>query len=330
MTELSKDYEFIAAAMTAISGHLFLSTIVPGPNTKIPFPYRPEYLWQCPESEVKYCDPNSFKERIQPWFYPQPQIQTEQIGENMNTFYIKTLTGKTITVSIHRSRYVYNLKEKIQEKEGIPPNHQKLVGGGCNMRDWQKISDYEIKDDTLHLVLRLGGPPPASLFHDELFDTSKNCDFTWLQDDESITKRGNYVYKRPYGWNRIAINVEDMYDDNKWFGEDPGTDNLRIGGLKDEWPVAYHGNRDLLYNMLTTEESIQGRKSKLEVGFYSSPDPRVAEDTAPIFTFKKRKFKVMIQSRVNMNDTTVVRHQKFYATCNPENIIPCGLLIKHV
>ena len=84
--------------------------------------------------------------------------------------------------------------------------------------------------------------------------------------------------------------------------------------------------------MLTTEaeESIQGRKSKLEVGFYSSPDPRVAEDSAPIFTFKNRKFKVMIQSRVNMNDTTVVRHQKFYATCNPENIRPCGLLIKHV
>ena len=63
-----------------------------------------------------------------------------------------------------------------------------------------------------------------------------------------------------------------------------------------------------IYNMLTTEESIQGRKSKLEVGFYSSPDPRVAEDSAQIFTFKKRKVKVMIQSRVNMNNTTIVRH----------------------
>ena len=192
MMELSKDYEFIAAAMTAISGQLFLSTLVPGPNTKIPHPFRPDYLWQCDESEVKYCDLNLFKERIQTWFCPQ--IQPEQIEEKLNTFYIKTLTGKTIKVSAHPSCYAINLKEKIQEKEGIPPYHQKLVvAGGIgdkrgHMRDWQKISDYDIKDDNLHLVLNLGGPPKASLLHKELFDISKNCDFTWLQDDETIYK----------------------------------------------------------------------------------------------------------------------------------------------
>ena len=48
-----------------------------------------------------------------------------------------------------------------------------------------------------------------------------------MQDDDTIYKRGNYVYERPYGWNRITINVKDKYDDNnnKWFGEDPGIDN---------------------------------------------------------------------------------------------------------
>ena len=90
----------------------------------------------------------------------------------------------------------------------------------------------------------------------------------------------------PYGWNRIALNVGDKFDDNKWLGEDPGTDKFRMGGLKDEWPVAYHGERKLFHHMLKSEESIQGRKSRLEKGFYTTPDPRVAEDSAPVFTFK--------------------------------------------
>ena len=117
--QLSKDYEFIAAAMTAISGQLFLSTLVPGPNTKIPQPFRLDYLWQCDESEVKYCDLNLFKERIQTWFLPKYKYSHELIEKNMKTLYIKTLTGKTKTVSINPSSYVFNLKEKIQEKEGI-------------------------------------------------------------------------------------------------------------------------------------------------------------------------------------------------------------------
>ena len=84
--------------------------------------------------------------------------------------------------------------------------------------------------------------------------------------------------------------------------------------------------------MLLDEEAKEGKDSKLERGYYTAPDPCVAEKVAPVFTFKSRKFKVMIQSRVNMNDTSVVmvRHKKFYATGNLENIRPSGLLIKPV
>ena len=110
---------------------------------------------------------------------------------------------------------------------------------------------------------------------------SKNCDFTWLHNDKSYM-RGNFVYKRPYGWNRIALNVEDKYSDNRWFGDDPGhgDQNYRTSGLKDEWPVSYHGSKDKLHNMLKLGDSNQESKSRLVKGYYSCPDPKVAEGSA--------------------------------------------------
>ena len=177
--------------------------------------------------------------------------------------------------------------------------------------------------------MKLGGPPPtASLLQN---DTTKNCDFTWLHDDKTY-KRGNLIYKRPYGWNRIALNVEDKYSDNRWFGDDPGhgDQNYRTSGLKDEWPVSYLGSKDKLYYMLKLKDSNQENKGRLVKGYYSCPDPKVAEGSASVFTFKSREFKVMVQSRVNMNDTAIVGDQKFYSTANLENIRPIGLLIKSV
>ena len=329
--ELSTDYEFLAAALTAVTGDLFLSTLVPGPNTIIPRPYSPNYLWsgrwRDPEPTISPCKLHAVSERTHTWFCPIESEKREEKPLNL-----KTLTGKSIKIFIDRSSLVGTLKLKIQDVEGIPADQQRLITGGKQMEDWRRISEYEVEDDTfIHLVLRLGGArPSASLLDPKMFDSSKNCDFTWLQDDGPTYKRGNHVYKMPFGWNRIALNVKDKYDDNKWFGDDPGPDNFRVSGLKDEWPVAYHGKAKLFHKILLTVEANQGTKRNLEKGFYTSPDPLVAEESAPVFTFKSRKFKVMIQSRVNMNDTSVVCYKKFYATGNPDNIRPCGLLIKHV
>ena len=129
MMELSNDCEFLAAALSALSGQLFLSTLVPGPNTKITRPFQLKYLWKTPESEVKYCDFNS-------WFLPHNS--PEPIAKSMKTLYIKTLTGKSIQVSIDQSSYIFKLKEKILDKEGNPPpppDCQKLISNGNFMRD---------------------------------------------------------------------------------------------------------------------------------------------------------------------------------------------------
>ncbi len=76
--------------------------------------------------------------------------------------FVRTLSGKTLTIDIEKSDTIHTLKKRIWDKEGVNPEDQRLLHGGKQLEDTKTLYDYNIqKEATIDLVLRLKGGTPT-------------------------------------------------------------------------------------------------------------------------------------------------------------------------
>lgn len=102
-------------------------------------------------------------------------IHKLEISEDCLQVFVKTLTGKTITLEISPNNSIEEVKNKIQAREGVPAEEQRLIFAEKQLENGHQVSDYDIKkDSTIHLVLSLrGGVIEPSL---RVLAMKYNCD----------------------------------------------------------------------------------------------------------------------------------------------------------
>uniref|UniRef100_A0AC35FUZ3 Ubiquitin-like domain-containing protein n=1 Tax=Panagrolaimus sp. PS1159 TaxID=55785 RepID=A0AC35FUZ3_9BILA len=224
-------------------------------------------------------------------------------AKNGYQIFVKSLTGKTITLEVESGFTTGKIKAMICEKEGIPPVQQRLLFAGIELDNGYTLKNYNIqRESAVLLVLRLRGGG-FSVYHidSEFFDPKFHYDFRKLDDNGQSFVRGGKKYTRPIGSMRYAIKVTGKYSDNKWLG--------CTGNDEDEWPVAYHGTEESnTFNI--TKDGFDLSKCKRFAygrGIYCTPDPETALAYAKEYTYEGKQHRLIFQTRVNPKNMVVVK-----------------------
>ncbi|RIA90088.1 hypothetical protein C1645_849844 [Glomus cerebriforme] len=256
---------------------------------------------------------------------------------------VKTLTDTfTVLENVELSNTIWEIKKRIHDARGFPPDKQRLIFNK-QLEDGHTLSYYGIKNGSiLRLVLRLRGganssPPPISdycILPDSLLSPQFDFDLTHVKDDGLNFIRGGECYKRPCGWNQIALNVINKYlDGNGWLGIDFWID----GFPQKEWAVSYHGTDVKNAKSIAKDGYLlsKGILFNFGKGIYSTPDIDLAASYSHNFELNGERYIFGFQNRVNPE--TLVKISKgvtgvgeYWISPNENDIRPYGICIKRV
>jgi ubiquitin len=242
--------------------------------------------------------------------------------------YVKTLTGKTITLYVDSNGTIKDIKNALQDVEGIPPDEQRLIFAGTQLRDAVQLHQYGIHNCcVLHLLLCLRGGGPIILDPNSM-DPQYDYDFTNIKDNNTAFTRASMKYVRPCGWERVAIKVSDKFEDMVWLGQ---------SNNEGEWPVSYHGTgfdqaRSIAidgYNLT------KGKRFLFGIGIYSTPDINVAEKYAVKFSCDSDQYLIVLQNRVNPKTLIKISADQtgvgeYWVNPTDKDIRPYGICIKKI
>ena len=241
---------------------------------------------------------------------------------NKTEISIETLTGKLLTLQVDSLDSIEKIKSKIKKKEGFLVAQQVLTFENKSLENDCKLSDYNIQSES-KLQLELQSQEKVKIVEKDLFDPELDYDYTNVNDDGKIFKKGGEFYSRPCGWKSLAFKVKGIYENDDW---------LSCNNGDGEWPIAYHGTNLNRLEDLCLDEFDENKIRNLvdENGILVTPFIREASIFETLSQIGDKKILYVVQSRVNPASIIKRKDRKFWILASKDDLRPYAICYKSI